>query len=146
MNNIKTNKHHYMYFNVILTFNSSDEFGELQEFIDMRLPLKKDEGDSAVFLMNKFFLQIVKICIDLNREVSDLIKISTASDWGLFESVTGCTSLCKLGHSGKWYFGVGRDDIDDWEISLMEKYGFGKGADLSYFNEYVRNIKKSLAV
>lgn len=127
----KEKKRNYMYFNVILTFNSINEIGDSQEFFEMKLPLKKDEVHSTYFLMNKFFPKVVAKCINFNRGVGDLIKISTASDWDLFEKVTGLKSLCTLGHSCKWYFGKGRNDLDKWEIMLMEKYGFGTEANLS---------------
>jgi hypothetical protein len=144
MENIMIKKHHYMYFNVILSFDSINEDGESQEFFEMKLPLKKDEGHSAKFLMNKFFPKVVTKCTSFNRRVGDLIKISTASDWDLFEKVTGLDSLCTLGHSCKWYFGKGRNDLDEWEIMLTKIYGFGTEADLLDMNEYIERIKKQM--
>lgn len=140
----KENKWHYMYFNVILTFNSISECGDSQEFFEMKLPLKKDEGHSAYFLMNKFFPKVVTKCATFNRSVGDLIKISTSSDWDLFEKVTGLESLCTLGHSCKWYFGKGRNELDEWEIMLMKKYGFGTEANLSDISVYIERIKKQM--
>lgn len=139
-------KRHYMYFNVILTFDSINEYGDSQEFFEMKLPLKKDEGHSIQFLMSKFFPKIVTKCSNFNRSVGNLIKISTASDWDLFEKVTGLESLCALGHSCKWYFGKGRNDLDEWEIMLMKKYGFGTEANLSDISEYIERIKKQMEV
>ena len=122
---MKTQKRHYMYFNVILTFDTLNKHCESQEFFEMKLSLKINEGDSYTFLMNKFFPKIIEKCTRLNRNVCDLAKISTASDWNLFEKVTGLDALCTLGHPCKWYFGVDRDDLDEWETTLMNKYGFG---------------------
>ena len=133
-----------MYFNVILTFNSNNEYGDSQEFFEMKLPLKKDEGHSAKFMMNKFFPKVVGKCANFNRSVGSLIKISTASDWDLFEKVTGFESLCTLGHSCKWHFGEGRNDLDEWEIMLMKEYGFGTEVNLSYINKYIEMIKKQI--
>ncbi len=126
-------KSNYMYFNVILTFNTCDESGDSQEMFDMRLPLSKKEIHSTVFLMNKFFPKILAKCEKYKRNPADLIKISTASDWDLFTEYTGREALCDLGHSCKWYFGKGRNDLDDWEIMLMNKFGFGVDADLSHY-------------
>lgn len=135
-----------MYFNVILTFDSINEYGDSQEFFEMKLPLKKNEGNSIKFLMSKFFPKIGTKCSNFNRSVGNLIKISTASDWDFFEKVTGLESLCTLGHSCKWYFGKGRNDLDEWEIMLMKKYGFGTEANLSDISEYIERIKKQMEV
>lgn len=126
------NQRKYMYFNVILTFNESNDYSDSQEFFDMRLPLSKKEIHSSVFLMKKFFPKILDKCVKYNRNPSNLIKISTASDWDLFEEYTGLKSLVSYGHSCKWYFGKGRNDLDWWENMLMEKFGFGVDADLSF--------------
>lgn len=128
-----TKQRKHMYFNVILTFINCGKSGDSQEFFDMRIPLSKKEIHSTVFLMNKFFPKIVAKCQKFGRNPADLIKISTASDWDLFEEYTGLESLCDLGHSCKWYFGNGRNDLDDWEIMLMNKFNFGKNADLSKY-------------
>ncbi len=145
MKNISKQKK-YMYFNVILTFNTCDESGESQEMFDMRLPLSKKEIHSTVFLMNKFFPKILAKCEKYMRNPADLIKISTASDWKSFVEYTGLESLCDLGHSCKWYFGKGRKDLDDWEVMLMNKFGFGIDADLSYYFTGDMDIKRVASV
>lgn len=122
----------YMNVNVILTFNTSNEHVERQEFFDLKLAVSKKEASADLFMHSKLFKKIVDKCKKYNRNPGDLIKISTASDWGLFEEVTGLPSLDELGHSCKWFFGTGRDDLDEWEQALMKIYGFGNKADLSH--------------
>lgn len=122
----------YMNVNVILTFNTSNEHGERQEFFDLKLAVSKKEASADLFMHSKLFKKIFDKCKKFNRNPGDLIKISTASDWGLFEEVTGLPSLDDLGHSCKWFFGTGRDDLDEWEQALMKIYGFGNKADLSH--------------
>lgn len=122
----------YMNVNVILTFNTSNEHVERQEFFDLKLAVSKKEASADLFMHSKLFKKIVDKCKKYNRNPGDLIKISTASDWGLFEEVTGLPSLDELGHSCKWFFGTGRDDLDEWEQALMKIYGFGTKADLSH--------------
>lgn len=140
----KKTKRHYMYFNVILTFNTSNRYGDSQEFFEMKLPLKKDEVNAVTYLMEKFFPKIVNKCKKFDRSATDLIKISTASDWDLFEKVTGLDSLCGIGHSCKWYFGEGRKDLDVWENYLIKKYGFGTNADMSYLNDLIEKRKNAV--
>lgn len=128
----KPSKRAYMYVNVILTFEKCNEYGETQEFFDLYLPISKKERGAVELIHNKLFKRIVKQCKRLQRSVGDLIKISTASNWGLFKDVTGLESLMELGHNGKWYFGKGRTDLDSWEMELMEVYSFGIDVDMSY--------------
>ena len=130
-----------MYIDVILTFNTTNRYGDSQEFFEMKLPLKKDEGHAVTYLMKKFFPKIVDKCKKFNRNASDLIKISTAGDWNLFEKVTGLESLCEMGHPCKWYFGEGRKDLDEWETNLIKKYGFGTDADMTYLNDLIEKRK-----
>lgn len=122
----------YMDVNVILFFNTSNAHGETQEFFDLKLAVSKKETSADLFMHSKLFKKIVAKCQKYNRNPEDLIKISTASDWGLFEEVTGLPSLDELGHPCKWFFGTGRDDLDEWEESLMMIYGFGTKADMSH--------------
>ena len=122
----------YMHVNVILTFNIQDNEGENQEFFNLSIPISKKEVSAAVFMHSKFFKRVFKKIKLLNREVGDLIKISTASNWDLFEETTGLEALSTLGHSCKWYFGNGRDDLDSWEKALMSEFEFGTTADMSY--------------
>jgi hypothetical protein len=134
-NSNKPSKKAYMHVNVILTFETWNEYGETQEFFDLYLPVSKKEVSAVQFIHNKLFKKIVKQCQRLNRSAGDLIKISTAGNWDLFTEVTGLESLIEEGHNGKWYFGKGRTDIDSWETELMEIFGFGIDADLSYLND-----------
>jgi len=125
----------FMDMNVILTFDKGDRNGDTQEFFDLRIPVSKDEVDAMTFLNEKFFKRVVKKCNQYNRPVGDLIKISTASNWSVFETITNLEALCELGHDCKWYFGTGRNDLDVWERTLMSRYGFGMDADMSRMND-----------
>ena len=127
----------FMNVNVILTFESMNVDGDRQEFFDLALPVSKTESDAYTFLNNKLFKRIFKKCELLNRRVEDLTKISTASDWDLFEKTTNLESLWKQGHSCKWHFGSGRNDLDAWESELMSKYKFGIDADMSWIGDPV---------
>ena len=140
-----TNIKSYMNVNVILTFNTSNSQGESQEFFDLKLAVSKKEVSAAQFIHSKFFKKIVTKCKKYNHDVGDLIKISTVSDWGQFESVTGLPSLDELGHSCKWFFGTGRDDLDEWEKALMKIHGFGIKADMSYVSEMREIARKKAA-
>jgi hypothetical protein len=124
----------YMHIDVILTFNTQDKNGETQEFFNLNIPVSKKEVSAANFMHTKFFKRVAKKIVLLNREAGELVKISTASDWGKFEGITGLDSLCTLGHSCKWFFGNGREDLDAWEEVLISEYGFGTNADMSYVN------------
>jgi len=132
---IISSKKQYMYVNVILTFNTSDAGGDHQEFFNLYIPVSRSETNLFDLLNKKFFKRIVSKCKTLNRRVEDLIKISTASDWILFEKVTGLKPLCDLGHPCKWYFGKNRRDLDRWELMLMEKFHFGIDQDMSWTND-----------
>jgi hypothetical protein len=118
--------------NVILTFESFNSIGESQEFFDLLLPIKNNEISAINFLNNNLFHQITDACKNLNRPVEDLSKISTASNWDLFETTTNLDSLPSLGHSCKWFFGNGRTDLDEWELDLINKYRFGINLDMSW--------------
>lgn len=124
----------YMHVNVILTFNTQDKDGETQEFFDLSIPISKKEVSAADFIHTKFFKRVAKKIALLGREAGDLIKISTASNWGLFEEITGLDALWTLGHSCKWFFGNGREDLCTWEKALMSEFHFGTNADMSYLN------------
>jgi hypothetical protein len=121
--------------NVILSFDKDDDRGESQEIFDISLPISKNESDAMSFLNEKFFPRIIKKCKQYNRSPGDLIKISTCSNWSVFENVTGLIALCDLNHDCKWYFGQNRKDIDIWERTLMTRFGFGVDADMSRVND-----------
>ena len=134
----------YMPCNVILTFNDDNRLGESQEFFDLKLPISTYEQNAVTFLHNKLFRRIAAKCEILNRSKDQLLKISTASDWDLFETKTGNPSLPSLGHSGKWHFGAGRLDLDLWERRLMEEFGFGIAVDMSWVNKQDSEVRRAL--
>jgi hypothetical protein len=118
-------KRNYMYVNVILSFNSLNAFGDTQEFFDLYLPINKKEKDAVSFLDKKLFKRIAAKCKRYGRCKKDLYKISTASNWKLFEEITGKTSLTSLGHNCKWYFNDKVNHLDEWEESLKREFYFG---------------------
>ena len=118
--------------NVILSFESMNDFAETQEFFDLTLPVSKDEANAISFIDKQLFKRIVSECKLLNRRVEDLWKISTASHWDTFREITNLPSLGDLGHNCKWYFGRGAGELSEWEQSLSTKYGFGKDTDMSW--------------
>ena len=134
----------YMAMNVILTFDKvGGRYEDTQEFFDLKIPVKKSDTNVIVFLNHKFFPKIVEKCMRFNRSPRDLIKISTCSNWDIYEEITNEQSLDALGHSCKWYFGCGRNDLDGWEKYLMESLNFGQDSDSSWLNEYIESIKAS---
>lgn len=118
--------------NVILTFESMNNFAETQELFDLTLPVSKDETDAVSFINKQLFKRIVAECKLLNRPVGDLWKISTASDWDTFREITNLPTLVDLGYDCKWYFGNGAGELTEWEQSLSTKYGFGIDTDMSW--------------
>ena len=120
-----TKKRAYMYVDVILTFDMPNADGQTQEFFNLHLPISSKDTNALAFIHNKLFKRIAKKCVTYNRNVNDLVKISTASDWEFYEEKTKAQSLPALGHNCKWYFGVKRTDLDLWEKGLMLEYGFG---------------------
>ena len=115
----------YLDVNVILTFSSPDAYGDLQEFFDLKLPINKKESTAINFLDKKLFKRIASKCDKYRRNKKQLIKISTASNWKLFEQVTGKPSLASLGHNCKWYFNDDINQLDYWEKQLKQDYQFG---------------------
>jgi len=111
--------------NVILSFNNCDAQGEHQEIFNLGLPICSSEKDAASFIDRELFKAVKDECLLRGRDPGQLVKISTCSDWDLFEKVTGKPSLYRLGHQCKWYFGEGQMGIDFWERRLMQDYGFG---------------------
>lgn len=124
----------YMSFNLILTFDSEDAYGNSQEIFDLKISVSKNESNAVTFIHKKLFKEIIKKCTVFNRRPEDLLKISTHANWDLFEEVTRKKSLPSLGHSSKWNFGEGRSDLDLWEQKLMQEYGFGSDCDASWIN------------
>jgi len=76
-NTNKPSKRAYMHVNVILSFDTSNEYGETQAIFDLFLPVSKKEVNAVQFIHNKLFKKIVKQCQRFDRSVGDLIKIST---------------------------------------------------------------------
>jgi hypothetical protein len=143
--NSNTKSRTYMYVDVILTFNSENAYGDTQEFFDLNIPVNSREKNTVDFLDKKLFKRIAKKCSELHREVGELTKISTCSDWSVFEKKTGLPALPSFGHSCKWFFGNGRTDLDVWELSLISRYGFGKSVDMSWI-ESLRNESQVLVL
>ena len=134
----------YMNVNVILTFDMENNIGETQEMFDLRLPVNANYKNAIIFFHEKMFKRIFNKCKNIGRNPRNLIKISTCSDWGVFESLTGHDSLVSLGHSCKWHFGKNRDDLDSWELNLIKLYGFGEDVDMSWVND--EEIRKALGI
>ena len=125
----------YMNVNVILTFDGINEDGDTQEIFDLKILVSRNDVEPANFFHKKFFKRVLRKCRTLRRDEGDLVKISTCSDWGLYESVTGSKGLCEVGHPCKWFFGCGRLDMDRWEKALERQLGFGKNVDMSWVND-----------
>ena len=122
----------YLHVNVILTFAQDDPEWGAQNIFDIQLPVNRNETNAVEFVNEKLFKRIAQKCLQFGRDPKQLIKISTAANWSVFAAQTGQRTLPDLGHSCKWYFGVGRDDLDKWEESLMRRYEFGVAADMSW--------------
>ena len=116
---------HYMHVNVILSFKSINEFGESQEIFDLHLPINRNEVNASSFLHKKLFKRITAKCKKYSRNVEDLYKISTASNWSVFEQVTNKKSLTSLGHNCKWCFDHEIKELDDWENLIKHEFNFG---------------------
>lgn len=131
-NTQQNNLRNYMAVNVILTFETFNSFGETQTIFDLQLPISKFEKSAEDFLKKKLFKRINNKCKTLKRSVKDLSKISIAGNWDTFEKITNKISLPKLGHSCKWHFGNGRNDLDCWELDLINEFKFGDNTDMSW--------------
>jgi len=133
----------YMETNVILTFDKcGGKFNDSQEMIDFNIPISKLDINLYAFMYKKFFPRVVKSCAKLSRSPRDLIKISSCFDWDIFTKLTNTKSLDEFGHSCKWKFGNGRNDLDPWEKHLMEAFEFGQDADMSNVNDHLITIQK----
>ena len=136
-----------MHCNVILTFETpAGIYLDTQEIFDLTLRIRKSETSCIDFLNRELFPRIVKRCEQLGRDHRDLMKISTASDWGLFEKTTNLPSLASLRHSCKWYFGADRADLDFWELDLMRRLGLGSDVkfDNNFTDEYFEQLKQKV--
>jgi hypothetical protein len=141
---VNTTTRCYMAVNVILTFDDYNEWGDSQEFFDLKLPVSAHEKNAEDFIDNKLFKRIFSFCQRWSRDPQQLVKISTASDWAVFEAKTGKPSLPSLGHRCKWHFGKGRLDLDIWEQNLMQEFGFGTAVDMSWVNERDSDVVRAL--
>ena len=136
-----------MHCNVILTFETpAGIYLDTQEIFDLTLRIRKSETSCIDFLNRELFPRIVKRCEQFGRDFRDLMKISTASDWDLFEKTTNLPSLASLNHSCKWYFGADRSDLDFWEIDLMRRLGLGSDVkfDNNFTDEYFEQLKQKV--
>lgn len=128
----------FMAANVILTFLTSDYVEDPQEIFDLKLPVSRNESNVFEFLNTKLFPRIVSKCHKLKRDPRTLVKISTCSDWDLFERTTQKLAFSSFAHPCKWHFGQGRSDLDSWEKWLVEEFGFGVDADMSWVEKISR--------
>lgn len=130
----------FMAVNVILTFLTSDYAEDPQEVFDLKLPVSRNESNVFEFLNKKFFPRIVSKChkLKLKRDPRTLVKISTCSDWDLFERTTQKPAFSSFGHPCKWHFGQGRNDLDSWEKWLVKEFSFGVDADMSWVEKVSR--------
>lgn len=135
----------YLAVNVILTFAQDDPEYGTQDIFDIQLPVNRKETNAVVFLDSKFFKRIAQKCHQSGRDPRQLTKISTAANWSVFAAKTGQRTLPELGHPCKWYFGVGRDDLDIWEESLMRRYEFGVDADMSWLKQFRTEVHQAQA-
>lgn len=120
---------------VIMTFQSTDNFEFHQEFCTAKAPVNEGDKNVVNFVHQNILLDIPEICFLLDRKLADLLKISIFSNWDVYTKVTGSRSLPDIGHSCKWHFGIGRNDLDDWEKILMQKHGFGSACDMGWVND-----------
>ena len=136
-----------MYCNVILTFETpAGIYMDTQEMFDLTLRIRKSETSCTDFLNRELFPRIVKKCEKLGRDIQDVIKISTASDWLLFSKTTNLRSLDKLGHPCKWHFGPKRSDLDSWECELTRKFSLGSNVlfDGNFTDEYFEQLMQKV--
>jgi len=135
----------YLSVNVILTFAQDDPDYGTQDIFDIQLPVNRKETSAVEFLNSKLFKRIAQKCHQFGRDPKQLVKISTAANWSVFAAKTGQCTLPDLGHSCKWYFGVGRDDLDNWEESLMRRYEFGVDADMRWLTQFRARLQQTQA-
>lgn len=124
----------YMDVDVILTFNTANKIGETQEFFNTKLYVHFRDGDAISFLNKKFFPRVLKACLKRHRSHKDLVKISTAANWDIYEKLTNHARPMCFGNNGKWNFGEGRNDLDVWEKCLMRTFGFGTDAEMQWIS------------
>lgn len=132
----------YLAVNVILTFAQDDPEYGTQDIFDIQLPVNRKETNAVEFLDSKLFKRIAQKCHQSGRDPRQLTKISTAANWSVFAAKTGQRTLPELGHPCKWYFGVGRDDLDMWEESLMRRYEFGVDADMTWLKQFRAEVQQ----
>lgn len=135
----------YLAVNVILTFAQDDPEYGTQDIFDIQLPVNRKETNAVEFLDSKLFKRIAQKCHQFGRDPRQLTKISTAANWSVFAAKTGQRTLPDLGHTCKWYFGVGRDDLDSWEESLMHRYEFGVDVDMSWLKQFRARVQQTQA-
>ena len=136
-----------MHCNVILTFETpAGIYMDTQEMFDLTLRLRKSETSCIDFLNRELFPRIIKTSEQLGRDHRDLMKISTASDWDLFEKTTDLPNLSSLGHPCKWFFGPNRSDLDFWEQDLTRRLGLGSDVkfDNNFTDEYFEQLKQKV--
>jgi len=133
-----------MPFNVILTFDGYNPNQDSQETFNLSIRVSPHESDVVSFVMTKLFRRIEEKCERLGRRKQQLLKISTCANWDIFEAVTRKQSLPALGHSCKWYFGIGSTTLDIMETCAMAEFQFGTEVDRSneeqWFKQHIAKV------
>ncbi|WP_417247400.1 hypothetical protein [Celeribacter sp.] len=122
-----------MKMNCILTFGEATANGDIQGVLNIDILVSEKDHCWRELLDAQLFSEIAANCASTGWDVRQLVKISTCADWDTFERCTGEIGL--IDHDGKWYFGRGRYDLDEWENVLMRQYGFGEDVNVSCVQE-----------
>jgi hypothetical protein len=110
----------------ILTFQTSSNFDNHQEFTKFELVSDPQDKNIVITLNERYFPLIKDFCESKGRDCASLTKISSCAAWTAFKERGEIDSLMDYGHDGKWFFGDDHDDLDPWEIYLANRFGFGK--------------------
>ena len=123
---------------VILTFCSYKEYGS-QEFFDVSLSYDKGDKSARKLLDQRgFFETVVQVCEDCGRLPTELVKISTATNW------TKHGFAFDIGN-GKWSFGNWRGENIAWSDNLVKLYGFGKDDDTAGYDLNLHALRGIIA-
>jgi hypothetical protein len=128
MKNTSTHKYihivDYMDINVILTFSSLETSEVTQELFDVATNIYEDD-DAVSFLHRELFGRLAYICDDLDCDIREIVKISTAANWSIFTKATNMPSLPDYGHCCKWWFALSEGEFSAWEKYLQRVYQIG---------------------
>ena len=111
---------------VILTFATINKHGDSQEWFNFDLPISADSPDAATLFDECLFDVVMQVCDECDHDPADLWKISTSSQWDVYEEITGNPPLPARGDPCVWAFGPAFMPYGDWTRELEERYGFGK--------------------